>query len=255
MVAFTLIELLVVIAIVAILAALLMPALEHARIRARRAVCLNNLRQQYTAAQVYALDWDYFLPRPGLWGRDPSVSTDGDQSTHDMRIYSGGTWLPAPLYDTAWYILIDVLGAVDESIVNCPAMDYTAVSPGELHYEYFYNSCRTCSSTGSGATYEEQSADSYSQRNSAARGSWPLFNDAAGYRLIGIAPIRVFANSGGWNQKRWAHQEGGNLVYHNGGARWIPNYDDCTWAPRCWPASSGVLRYADSLLQNHLAGK
>mgnify|MGYP000938717982 FL=1 len=74
---FTLIELLVVIGIIAILAAILLPALARAREAARRASCQNNLKQFGVVFAMYASEARGSLPPPSPYG---SVRTDGRSS-------------------------------------------------------------------------------------------------------------------------------------------------------------------------------
>lgn len=97
---FTLIELLVVVAIIAILAAMLLPALSRARENGKRAQCLGNLKQLGLAMSMYTGDNNERFPL------NVSASSWGDQSTWTIRNdprYPSGNWMTDNGAGAAWY--------------------------------------------------------------------------------------------------------------------------------------------------------
>jgi len=122
--AFTLIELLVVMAVIAVLAAILLPALARAKEKSRATQCIGNLRQWGLAYRMYADDYDDFLPRRGQGVQMLTQIDRPDDWFNALPIYFGLTsfQLMATNHMTP--------AAHSQSVFICP----TAPNPGGTYF-------------------------------------------------------------------------------------------------------------------------
>jgi prepilin-type N-terminal cleavage/methylation domain-containing protein/prepilin-type processing-associated H-X9-DG protein len=93
---FTLIELLVVIAIIALLMAILMPALNRAKKQVKNIICRANLKQYGLAAKMYLDDWDGNFPYSFSWlyrtGGGGHAWHDASKNLNQNPDLAGGFW-------------------------------------------------------------------------------------------------------------------------------------------------------------------
>ena len=196
---FTLIELLVVIAIIAILAAMLLPALARAKEKAKQTYCINNEHQMAVAFQLYTSENNEFYPIQNGWAalggqRPTNAIVSGLASDYGGREYE--TNRPLNAY----------VGNVN--VFHCPADKGDSLMPGltscwdawgnSYLVEWNNNLYRVATVTGSGGKYLSASPSIKSSTvgmRSATKiilGDWPWQGNRSD-----SAPASIWHNNSG----------------------------------------------------------
>jgi prepilin-type processing-associated H-X9-DG protein/prepilin-type N-terminal cleavage/methylation domain-containing protein len=178
---FTLIELLVVIAIIAILAAMLLPALSQARAKARAIACTNNLKQLGLAVAMYRDDYDDMYPST-CWN---DINAAGERRCYVFLYYP---------YVKSW------------NLFSCPAATSPTIDPSvyvRRHLPGRDYGCNNRLSSRNAQTIPTPSQTGY-------------MVDTTGSDWSGS----IGSHSWGWRYPYPRHNNGANMQYVDGHVAW-----------------------------------